>query len=132
MIKLGGYCRSLQIVASAMFYKEKDLNSLGELEGRPKINDSFGMQGVIAPHIAMYKYEISQSLEIIKILLENGTYVSIKVGVPPSTHKISIVRKDKKSPHGKIILETKRITLGQKATLLLALELKSSFYLQGI
>jgi hypothetical protein len=82
--------------------------------------------------MAVYKYEKSRSLEIIKILLENGTYVSIKVGVPPSTHKISIVFKDKKSPHGKIILETKRIILGQKVALLLALELKSSLYLQGI
>jgi hypothetical protein len=80
----------------------------------------------------MYKYEKSRSLEIIKILLENGTNVSIKVAIPPSTHKISIVRKDKKSPHGKILLETRRITLGQKIALLLALELKSSLYFQGI
>ncbi len=97
--------------------------------GRPEINDSFGMSGVIALHLAVYKYEKSRSLEIIKILLESGSNVSIKIAVPPSTHEISIVRKDKKSPHGEILLETKRISLGQKDALLLALELKSSLYL---
>jgi hypothetical protein len=79
----------------------------------------------------VYKYQKNRSLEIIKILLENGNKVSIKVDVPPSTHKISIVRKDKKSPHGKILLETRRITFGQKAPLLQALALKSSLYLEG-
>jgi len=102
------------------------------LGGRPEINDSSGMQGVTALHLAVYKYENSRSLEITKILLENGANVSIKAAVPPSAHKISVVRKDKKSPHGEILLETRRITLGQKTALLLALELKSSLYLRGI
>jgi len=43
MTKLGGYCRSLQTIAWAMFWGEKDLNNLGELGGRPEINNSFGM-----------------------------------------------------------------------------------------
>ncbi len=90
------------------------------------------MQGVTALHLAVYKYENSRSLEITKILLENGANVSIKAAVPPSAHKISIVRKDKKTPHGEILLETRKITLGQKTALLLALELKSSLYLRGI
>ncbi len=69
---------------------------------------------MIALHLAVYKYEKSRSLEIIKILLENGSDVSIKVAVPRSTHKISIVHKDKKSPHGEILSETRIITLGQR------------------
>jgi hypothetical protein len=97
---------------------------MGELGGRQKINNSFAMQGAIALHLVVDKYQKSQSLEIIKMLHENGSNVSIKVVVPPSTHKISIVRKDKKSPHGEILLETRRITLGQKITLLQALALK--------
>jgi hypothetical protein len=44
MTKLGGYCKSFQTVALAMFLGKKDLNYMGELGGRPKINDSFGMQ----------------------------------------------------------------------------------------
>jgi hypothetical protein len=104
---------------------------MGELGGRQKINDSFGMQGVITLHLAVDKYQKNRSLVIIKMLLENGSNVSIKVVIPPSTHKISIVRKDKKSPHGEILLETRRITLGQKIALLQALVLKSSLYLEG-
>ncbi|CAM6007239.1 unnamed protein product [Sphagnum balticum] len=93
--------------------------------------NAYNDEGVTALHLAVYKYENSRSLEITKILLENGANVSIKAAVPPSAQKISIVRKDKKSPHGEILLETRRITLGQKTALLLALELKSSLYLRG-
>ncbi len=98
-----------------------------------EVDDSSDLlQGVTALHLAVYKYENSRSLEITRILLDYGANVCIKAAVPPSAQKISIIRKDKKSPHGEILLETKRISLGQKTPLLIALELKSSLYLRGI
>jgi len=98
-----------------------------------EVDDSSDLlQGVTALHLAVYKYENSRSLEITRILLDYGADVCLKAAVPPSAQKISIIRKDKKSPHGEILLETKRISLGQKTPLLIALELKSSLYLRGI
>jgi hypothetical protein len=87
---------------------------------------------VTALHWAVYKYENSRSLEITRILLDNGADVCLKAAVPPSAQKISIAHKDKRSSsHGETLLETRRITLGQKTPLLIALELKSSLYLRG-
>jgi CRISPR/Cas system-associated endonuclease Cas1 len=68
-------------------------------------------------------------LEITKILLENDTNVSIRAIVLASTHKISIIHNDKKSLHGEILFKVKIITHGQKITLFLTLELKSSLHL---
>ncbi|CAM6000407.1 unnamed protein product [Sphagnum balticum] len=101
------------------------------LNNRKVDMNAYNDEGVITLHLAVDKYQKNRSLVIIKMLLENGSNVSIKVVIPPSTHKISIVRKDKKSPHGEILLETRRITLGQKIALLQALVLKSSLYLEG-
>lgn len=67
-------------------------------------------------------------MEITKILLENDTNVSIKTIVLALTHTISIIHNEKKSLYGEILFEIRIITHGQKTTLLLTLELKSSLH----
>ncbi|CAM6048887.1 unnamed protein product [Sphagnum compactum] len=112
--------------------ENSNVNTLQVILKHRKIDvNAYNDEGVTALHLAVYKYENSRSLEITRILLDYGADVCIKAAVPPSAQKISIIRKDKKSPHGEILLETKRISLGQKTPLLIALELKSSLYLRG-
>lgn len=89
------------------------------------------MQGVTALHLAVYKYEERRNLEIITILLEQGADLSIKAAVPPSAHKISLMRHENKTPQGDVLSETKMVTLDQKTPLLVALELKSALYVKG-
>lgn len=85
------------------------------------------VQGVTSLHLAVYKYEETRNLEMVKFLLAHGANISLKAAVLPSAHKISIIR------HAQFgtPMETKKVTLDQKTPLLVALELKSTLYQRG-
>ncbi|CAM6074310.1 unnamed protein product [Sphagnum tenellum] len=125
----------LKLINQATFFRcveEDNANTLQVILKNRKIDvNAYNDEGVTALHWAVYKYENSRSLEITRILLDNGADVCLKAAVPPSAQKISIAHKDKRSSHGETLLETRRINLGQKTPLLIALELKSSLYLRG-
>ena len=94
---------------------------------------SIYLQGVTALHLAVYKYEEVRSLEVVNFLLAHGADISLKAAVPPSAHKISIIRHGKNDPFfPDFPMETKKISLDQKTPLLVALELKSTLYLRGM
>lgn len=87
-------------------------------------------QGVTSLHLAVYKYEETRSLDMIKFLLAHGANVSLKAAVLPSAHKISIIR-HAQAGHLGTPIETKKVVLDQKTPLQVALELKSTLYLRG-
>ncbi|KAH7387368.1 hypothetical protein KP509_16G019700 [Ceratopteris richardii] len=83
-----------------------------------------------ALHLAVYKYETRRKLDVLELLLKSGANVCLKAATPPQANKLSIVRHEVKGMSD-VPLETKKISLDQKTSLLLALEMKSALYLRG-
>eukprot|EP00897_Mesotaenium_endlicherianum_P008623 jgi/Mesen1/778/ME000110S_11049 len=97
-----------------------------------KVNvNAYNDEGVTAVFLAVYHYENTRDLEMVKLLLSHGAKVLTKAATPPLAHKISIVRHNKAHPHGEVLLETKKLSLDHKTPLLVALELKSLLYVRG-
>ncbi|BBM98981.1 hypothetical protein MPTK1_1g17760 [Marchantia polymorpha subsp. ruderalis] len=92
--------------------------------------NAYNDQGVTPLILAVYKYEVHRSVDVVSSLLKHGANVSVKAAPTPSNHKMSIVRHDMKNPDGSSP-ETKKIVFDHKTPLLIALELKSSLYLKG-
>jgi len=113
--------------------EDGNISSLsGLLKHRNVDINAYNDEGVTALHLAVYKYEEVRSLEVINFLLAHGADISLKAAVPPSAHKISIIRHGKNDPFfPDFPMETKKISLDQKTPLLVALELKSTLYLRG-
>ncbi|KAG0605186.1 hypothetical protein M758_9G038000 [Ceratodon purpureus] len=108
-----------------------NLSALGSLLKNRKVDvNAYNDEGVTSLHLAVYKYEETRNLDMIKFLLAHGADVSLKAAVLPSAHKISIIRHAQAGHHGTPI-ETKKVTLDQKTPLQVALELKSTLYLKG-
>jgi hypothetical protein len=115
----------------ATFFRCVENGNVSALAGllkhkRVDIN-AYNDEGVTSLHLAVYKYEETRNLEMVKFLLAHGANISLKAAVLPSAHKISIIR------HAQFgtPMETKKVTLDHKTPLQVALELKSTLYQRG-
>jgi hypothetical protein len=125
--------RNLKLDQATFFrcVENGNLSALTALLKNRKVDiNAYNDEGVTCLHVALYKYEESRSLDMVKFLLSHGANISLKAAVMPSAHKISIIRHG----HGGSVanpLETKKVAFDQKTPLLVALELKSALYLKG-
>eukprot|EP00850_Spirogloea_muscicola_P013532 SM000092S24500 [mRNA] locus=s92:351482:353338:+ [translate_table: standard] len=129
----GAHVGSLNQATFFRLVADGNLRTLGTLlRQHPDVDlDAYNDEGITALHLAVYGYENERDVGVLRLLLEHGADAGLPAATPPSAHKISIVRHDRRHPHGEALVETRKISVLHKTPLLLALELKSSLYLRG-